>query len=91
MNVFLQGWYIVTYALAIYHLNLFIAFLTPKTDPSVYDVDSEGKLYFAEKINILCFLYKIIILVCIDGFYSAYNCYGLVRKVSRFIAVSASA
>ncbi|KAG9352949.1 hypothetical protein JZ751_017525, partial [Albula glossodonta] len=26
----LQGWYIVTYALGIYHLNLFIAFLSPK-------------------------------------------------------------
>ncbi|XP_011200022.1 protein RER1 isoform X2 [Bactrocera dorsalis] len=28
-----QGWYIVCYALGIYHLNLFIAFLTPKIDP----------------------------------------------------------
>lgn len=28
-----QGWYIVCYALEIYHLNLFIAFLTPKIDP----------------------------------------------------------
>lgn len=34
-----QGWYIVTYALGIYHLNLFIAFLTPKIDPSL-DLDS---------------------------------------------------
>uniref|UniRef100_V5H9C6 Putative golgi involved in er retention rer n=1 Tax=Ixodes ricinus TaxID=34613 RepID=V5H9C6_IXORI len=32
--VYLQGWYIVTYALGIYHLNLFIAFLTPKIDPA---------------------------------------------------------
>lgn len=31
----LQGWYIVTYALGIYHLNLFIAFLTPKIDPAL--------------------------------------------------------
>ncbi|BFZ23064.1 hypothetical protein BsWGS_26103 [Bradybaena similaris] len=30
----LQGWYIVTYALGIYLLNLFIAFLTPKIDPA---------------------------------------------------------
>lgn len=37
-----QGWYIVTYAVAIYHLNLFIAFLTPKVDPSVYQDDSDG-------------------------------------------------
>ncbi|XP_017775566.1 PREDICTED: protein RER1 isoform X1 [Nicrophorus vespilloides] len=36
-----QGWYIVTYALGIYHLNLFIAFLTPKIDPSM-DFDDEG-------------------------------------------------
>uniref|UniRef100_A0A8C4QT57 Protein RER1 n=1 Tax=Eptatretus burgeri TaxID=7764 RepID=A0A8C4QT57_EPTBU len=33
----LQGWYIVTYALGIYHLNLFIAFLSPKVDPSFGD------------------------------------------------------
>ncbi|XP_037075065.1 protein RER1-like [Pollicipes pollicipes] len=33
--VLAQGWYIVTYALAIYHLNLLIAFLTPKLDPSL--------------------------------------------------------
>ncbi|XP_038076695.1 protein RER1-like isoform X1 [Patiria miniata] len=36
----LQGWYIVTYALGIYHLNLFIAFLSPKIDPALTD-DSE--------------------------------------------------
>ncbi|KAJ0050020.1 hypothetical protein NL108_011876, partial [Boleophthalmus pectinirostris] len=35
----LQGWYIVTYALGIYHLNLFIAFLSPKVDPSLLDED----------------------------------------------------
>ncbi|KAF5278790.1 hypothetical protein FQR65_LT14680 [Abscondita terminalis] len=35
-----QGWYIVTYALGIYHLNLFIAFLTPKIDPAM-DFDDE--------------------------------------------------
>ncbi|XP_078696487.1 protein RER1-like isoform X1 [Branchiostoma floridae x Branchiostoma belcheri] len=33
----LQGWYIVTYALGIYYLNLFIAFLSPKVDPSMED------------------------------------------------------
>uniref|UniRef100_A0A3B3SNU8 Protein RER1 n=1 Tax=Paramormyrops kingsleyae TaxID=1676925 RepID=A0A3B3SNU8_9TELE len=33
----LQGWYIVTYALGIYHLNLFIAFLSPKVDPSLLE------------------------------------------------------
>ena len=47
---FLQGWYIITYALAIYHLNLFIAFLSPKVDPSVYDDDSDGK--FLENLNV---------------------------------------
>ncbi|VDP10654.1 unnamed protein product [Soboliphyme baturini] len=39
--VYLQGYYIVTYALGIYHLNLFIAFLTPKIDPAL-DFESEG-------------------------------------------------
>ncbi|XP_012943094.1 protein RER1 [Aplysia californica] len=38
---FLQGWYIVTYALGIYLLNLFIAFLTPKIDPAGFD-DSDA-------------------------------------------------
>ncbi|KAG5282109.1 hypothetical protein AALO_G00052310 [Alosa alosa] len=38
----LQGWYIVTYALGIYHLNLFIAFLSPKVDPSLLDDGDEG-------------------------------------------------
>ncbi|GAU97691.1 hypothetical protein RvY_08943-1 [Ramazzottius varieornatus] len=33
--IFAQGWYIVTYGLFIYHLNLFLAFLTPKMDPSL--------------------------------------------------------
>lgn len=36
LNVILrQGWYIVCYALAIYILNLFLAFLQPRFDPSV--------------------------------------------------------
>jgi Rer1 family len=35
-----QGFYIITYALGIYHLNLFIAFLTPKMDPAL---DLDGK------------------------------------------------
>ncbi|XP_070561897.1 protein RER1-like [Ptychodera flava] len=40
---FLQGWYIVTYALGIYHLNLFIAFLSPKIDPALVDeTDDDG-------------------------------------------------
>jgi hypothetical protein len=37
-----QGWYIVTYALGIYHLNLFIAFLTPKMDPALDLDDDQG-------------------------------------------------
>ncbi|EKD00237.1 ER to transport-related protein [Trichosporon asahii var. asahii CBS 8904] len=32
-----QGWYIVMYALAIYILNLFLAFLQPRFDPSLAD------------------------------------------------------
>ncbi|KAJ7393598.1 retention in endoplasmic reticulum protein 1 [Desmophyllum pertusum] len=39
---FLQGWYIVTYALGIYHLNLFIAFLTPKIDPALDELEEDG-------------------------------------------------
>lgn len=37
-----QGWYVVTYALGIYHLNLFIAFLTPKIDPALDLDDDQG-------------------------------------------------
>ncbi|XP_035761526.1 protein RER1 isoform X2 [Neolamprologus brichardi] len=40
----LQGWYIVTYALGIYHLNLFIAFLSPKVDPSLLEEDEGPSL-----------------------------------------------
>ncbi|CAL8148138.1 unnamed protein product [Orchesella dallaii] len=39
--LFAQGWYIITYALGIYHLNLFIAFLTPKIDPAL-DYEDDG-------------------------------------------------
>jgi len=35
--VFSQGWYIVCYAHAIYLLNLLLAFLQPKFDPSIQD------------------------------------------------------
>ncbi|XP_015912341.1 protein RER1 isoform X2 [Parasteatoda tepidariorum] len=35
----LQGWYIITYALGIYQLNLFLAFLSPKIDPAMADDD----------------------------------------------------
>ncbi|BFZ53543.1 retention in endoplasmic reticulum protein 1 [Savitreella phatthalungensis] len=33
--LWVQGWYIVAYGLGIYLLSLFIAFLTPKFDPSL--------------------------------------------------------
>ncbi|KAI9776631.1 MAG: hypothetical protein M1835_005462, partial [Candelina submexicana] len=33
--VIAQGWYIVAYSLGIYLLNLFLAFLQPKFDPSI--------------------------------------------------------
>ncbi|KAI1505533.1 RER1 protein [Biscogniauxia marginata] len=36
-----QGWYIVAYALGIYLLNLFLAFLSPKFDPSNDILDNE--------------------------------------------------
>ncbi|XP_014242156.1 protein RER1 isoform X1 [Cimex lectularius] len=38
----MQGWYIVAYALGIYHLNLFIAFLTPKSDPALAMYEEDG-------------------------------------------------
>ncbi|KAI9818680.1 MAG: retention in endoplasmic reticulum protein 1 [Thelocarpon impressellum] len=40
--IFAQGWYIVAYSLGIYLLNLFLAFLQPKFDPSIeQDTDME--------------------------------------------------
>jgi len=33
--LFAQGWYIVAYSLGIYLLNLFLAFISPKFDPSL--------------------------------------------------------
>ncbi len=48
----MQGWYIVTYALAIYHLNLFLAFLTPKIDPAMSEMDGdEGETYFSSNLR----------------------------------------
>lgn len=44
LRVFLlQGWYITTYALGIYYLNLLIAFLTPVTDP-ILEEEISGKI-----------------------------------------------
>ncbi|ORY84973.1 rer1 protein-like protein [Protomyces lactucae-debilis] len=44
--VYAQGWYIIAYGLGIYLLNLFLAFLTPKFDPSleqeIADEDAEN-------------------------------------------------
>eukprot|EP00161_Ancyromonas_sigmoides_P015560 TRINITY_DN409_c3_g1_i1.p1 TRINITY_DN409_c3_g1~~TRINITY_DN409_c3_g1_i1.p1 ORF type:complete len:165 (-),score=72.75 TRINITY_DN409_c3_g1_i1:61-555(-) len=37
----LQGWYIVTYGLALYLLNLLIGFLSPQVDPDA-DPDGDG-------------------------------------------------
>ena len=41
--VFSQGWYIICYALGIYLLNLFLAFLTPKFDP-LLEQESQAEL-----------------------------------------------
>ncbi|MGH0186562.1 UNVERIFIED_CONTAM: hypothetical protein FKN15_022104 [Acipenser sinensis] len=38
-----EGWYIVTYALGIYHLNLLVAFLSPKIEPSLLE-DSDDDM-----------------------------------------------
>lgn len=40
--IILNGWYIVTYAVAIFMLNQFIAFLTPKIDPAMQDYEEDG-------------------------------------------------
>lgn len=40
--VILEGWYIITYGLGIYLLNLFIAFLSPKVDPAIQEIDDDG-------------------------------------------------
>jgi len=37
--IWAEGWYIVAYSLGIYLLNLFLAFLSPKFDPSVNEAD----------------------------------------------------
>jgi hypothetical protein len=34
-----QGWYVVTYGLGIYHLNLLILFLSPKIDPALAEFE----------------------------------------------------
>ncbi|KAJ2713983.1 hypothetical protein H4R19_001971 [Coemansia spiralis] len=41
--VLAQGWYIICYALAIYVLNLFLAFLTPKFDPDMAEEIEEAE------------------------------------------------
>ena len=46
-----QGWYIVTYAVGIFILNQFIAFLTPKMDPALQDC--EGFQVFYVCLNLL--------------------------------------
>lgn len=43
----------MTYALGIYHLNLFIAFLTPKIDPAM---DFDGKFTVIHSVYVLCTL-----------------------------------
>ncbi|XP_065187939.1 protein RER1-like [Sycon ciliatum] len=40
--ILLQGWYIIAYGLGIYMLNLFIAFLTPKIDPALAEVQENA-------------------------------------------------
>lgn len=40
----LQGWYIISYALAIYLLNLFIAFISPKFDPVLEEEEEAGEI-----------------------------------------------
>ncbi|ESN96199.1 hypothetical protein HELRODRAFT_67857, partial [Helobdella robusta] len=48
--ILLEGWYIVTYALGIYLLNIFIAFLTPKIDPA-QNFGADGNCELPTKAN----------------------------------------
>lgn len=44
-----RGWYIITYGLAIYLLNILLAFLTPKIDPAFEDDDDGMSLPTQQK------------------------------------------
>ncbi|XP_046809384.1 protein RER1-like [Lucilia cuprina] len=65
LRIFLnQGWYIVCYALGIYHLNLFIAFLTPKIDPEFDPYANEGEFFF----KLLSMLHSLVFLLLLISF-----------------------
>ncbi|CAI5441839.1 unnamed protein product [Caenorhabditis angaria] len=50
--VYLQGFYIVAYAVGIYYLNLFLLFLTPSIDPALeFDDDDEDGPVLPSKTN----------------------------------------
>lgn len=69
LRVFLlQGWYIVTYALAIYLLNLFIAFLSPKFDPAGEDDSEIGGLPILLKLPLLAAI-QISFFACFVGLF----------------------
>lgn len=68
-----QGWYIVTYALGIYHLNLFIAFLSPKVDPSLLEEGKLAKLHWASGY-VLCYLKFFLQRVNADGLCPVFTC-----------------
>ena len=53
-----QGWYIVCYALGIYLLNLFLAFLTPKFDPSLEQDEEEEFRPFIRRLPEFKFWYN---------------------------------
>ncbi|MQM15319.1 hypothetical protein Taro_048265 [Colocasia esculenta] len=42
VGVFVQGFYVVSYGLGIYILNLFIAFLSPQVDPEIQELLDTG-------------------------------------------------
>lgn len=46
--LFAQGWYIICYGLGIYLLNLFLAFLQPKFDPSLEQEQDKDSLESGE-------------------------------------------
>ncbi|CAB1336911.1 unnamed protein product [Coregonus sp. 'balchen'] len=70
-----QGWYIVTYALGIYHLNLFIAFLSPK-GPALPTKQNEEFRPFIRRLPEFKFWHsatKGIVIAMICTFFEAFN------------------
>lgn len=85
------GWYVMTWALGIYHLNFFIAFLSPKVDSFL--TEDSGRV---ETVHVLCLFGESCVFVYFKGlplFYrniwntNFWNCSLRVLKVPRTLAI----